>query len=206
MDMTESLAAKSDQLNAVDLTEPRTFTIEKVTAGSADQPFNFHLVGLPVPYRPSKGMRRVMARGWGAKNVETTYPGRRLTLFCELEVKWAGAPVGGIRISHMSDIGDGFTIPLAESQKKRGLYRVDPLPDAPTQQPSTPSPVTTLLAQIKDAADAAQVDIATIAQEWADMHDGQAIREATDVGSLELIRDDLHAKVATPAPTDGPSA
>lgn len=130
MDMTESLVAKSDQLNAVDLTEPRTFTIEKVTQGSPDQPFNFHLVGLPGrPYRPSKGMRRVMARGWGAKNVETVYPGRRLTLFCEPKVKWAGEPVGGIRISHMSDIGDGFSTPLAESKQKRAMYRVDPLPD-----------------------------------------------------------------------------
>lgn len=130
MDMTESLAAKSDQLNAVDLTEPRTFTIEKVTAGSADQPFNFHLVELPgKPWRPSKGMRRVLAVGWGPKDIETTYPGRRLTLFCEPRVTWAGAPVGGIRISHMSDIGSGFTTPLAESQKKRTMYRVEPLPD-----------------------------------------------------------------------------
>jgi len=130
MDMTESLAAKSDQLNAVDLTEPRTFTIEKVTAGSADQPFNFHLVELPgKPWRPSKGMRRVLARGWGAKNVETVYPGRMVTLFCEPKVKWAGAPVGGIRVSHMSDIGDGFSTPLAESKQKREMYRVDPLPE-----------------------------------------------------------------------------
>lgn len=130
MDMTESLAAKSDQLNAVDLVEPRTFTIEKVTAGNADQPFNFHLVEMPgKPWRPSKGMRRVVAAGWGPKT--DVYAGRRLTLFCEPRVTWAGAPVGGIRVSHMSHISSGFTTPLAESQKKRTMYRVEPLAEAP---------------------------------------------------------------------------
>lgn len=159
MDMTESLAAKSDQLNAVDLTEPRTFTIEKVTAGNADQPFNFHLAELPgKPWRPSKGMRRVLARGWGAKNVETVYPGRRVTLFCEPDVKWAGAPVGGIRVSHMSHVGDGFTTPLALSAKSRVMYRVDPLPDAPTPAPVDPR-IAELRAEWVDATPERQAEI-----------------------------------------------
>lgn len=46
------------------------------------------------------------------------------------------------------------------------------------------------------SADAAGVDVATIAQEWADSHDGQSIGEATDLGSLELIRDDLRGRVS----------
>lgn len=134
MDMTDSLKAKSDQLNALDLTEPRTFTIEKVTVGSAEQPFDFHLTELPGrPFRPSKGMRRVIAKGWGPKNIGDTYPGKRLTLFCEPSVKWAGAPVGGIRVSHMSDIGNGFEIPLAESRRDRSMYRVEPLPNLAPQ-------------------------------------------------------------------------
>jgi hypothetical protein len=137
MDMTSSLEAKSDQLNAVDLTEARTFTIEKVTAGNADQPFNFHLVELPgKPWRPSKGMRRVLARGWGAKNIESVYPGRRVTLFCEPSVKWAGADVGGIRVSHLSDVGEGFSTPLALSAKQRIMYRVEPLAAAAAPAPA----------------------------------------------------------------------
>ena len=136
MDMSDSLVAKSDQLNALDLAEPRTFTIEKVTKGSAEQPFDFHLVELPGrPYRPSLGMRRIIAKGWGAKNIQAVYPGRRLTLFCEPTVIWAGVPVGGIRVSHMSDVGDGFTHPLALSKQKRIEWRVDPLPDAPAPVP-----------------------------------------------------------------------
>lgn len=140
MDMTESLIAKSDQLNAVDLTEPRTFTIEKITLGSKDQPFDFHLVELPGrPYRPSKGMRRIIAQAWGATNVGETYPGRRLTLYCDMTVRWAGQPVGGIRISHMSHIAAGFEAPLAESKQKRIMYRVEALPDLPAPAPPVPT-------------------------------------------------------------------
>lgn len=126
--MTDSLAAKSDQLNAVDLAVPRTFTIESVTRGSADQPFNFNLAELPgKPWRPSKGMRRVITHGWGPK--VGTYVGRRVTLWCNPEVKWAGAPVGGIQVSHMSGIGQPFTMPLRISQKQTAQYTVEPLPD-----------------------------------------------------------------------------
>lgn len=131
MDMTASLAAKSDQLNALDLTGPQTFTIERVTKGSDDQPFNFHLVGLPGrPYRPSKGMRRVMVRAWGPD--PETYVGYRLTLVCNPDVTWAGAAVGGIQISAMSNLKPGlFPYPLTVSKTKRVMHTVDPLPDVP---------------------------------------------------------------------------
>lgn len=132
MDISDSLLAKSEQLNAVDIVAPRTFTIEKVTKGSADQPYDFHLVESPGhPYRPSKGMRRIIARGWGVKS--DVYTGRRLTLFCNPDVLWAGAAVGGIQISAMSDIKEAFTMPLAISKTKRVMFRVEPLPDAPTE-------------------------------------------------------------------------
>lgn len=53
-----------------------------------------------------------------------------------------------------------------------------------------------LLAQVKAAAEAAHVDLATVASDWAESHGGQHIGEATDLGSLELIRDDLKARTA----------
>lgn len=189
MDMTASLEAKSDQLNATDLTEPRTFTIEKVTAGNSDQPFNFHLVGLPgKPWRPSKGMRRVLAKGWGAKSIEAVYPGRRVTLFCEPDVKWAGAPVGGIRISHMSDIGDGFTTPLALNGKQRIPYRVDPLPDA------TPAP--TLTADDIEGA----TDLAILGEMWK-AHPGQ--RAAIEARVAEIKAADVSSEDAFDEPAEG---
>lgn len=160
MDLTDSLAAKSDQLNAVDLPNPQTFTIEKVTAGNPDQPFNFHLVEAPGrPWRPSKGMRRVLARGWGETQIESRYPGRRLTLWCNPEVKWAGAPVGGIQILAMSDLDGPFTMPLRLSQKQTVQYAVEPLAAA---APATSGPT---------AADvAASTDEAELRDWWVHVH------------------------------------
>jgi hypothetical protein len=47
---------------------------------------------------------------------------------------------------------------------------------------------------VLDAAREAKVAPALVAKEWADAHDGQDIREATDVGALELLADDLRAR------------
>ena len=131
MDMTESLAAKSDQLNAADLMAgPVTVTISEVRQGSSEQPFHFHLAEFPGrPYKPSKGMRRVMAAAWGPE--ASIYPGRRMTLFNEPSVIYAGVEVGGIRISHMSHIDAPLRTSLVLSQKKKVPYTVKPLPDAP---------------------------------------------------------------------------
>lgn len=134
MDMTASIAPKSDQLNADDLTVgPRTFKIEKVTKGSDEQPFNFHLEGLPGhPYRPSKTMRRVMVKVWGPDS--DNYVGRSLTLYCDPAVKFGREAVGGIKISHVSHIEKAVTGRYTESQGRKAPHTVEPLPDvAPAQ-------------------------------------------------------------------------
>ena len=65
MDITDTLAPTSDQLDAVDLLGgPRTFTIVKVSKNNAEQPINVHLDGFPRVWRPGKSMRRVLAAGW----------------------------------------------------------------------------------------------------------------------------------------------
>ena len=62
MDLTESIAPRSDQVNADDMIGgPATVTIESVVAGSAEQPVDIRLVEFPGrAYRPSKSMRRVL--------------------------------------------------------------------------------------------------------------------------------------------------
>lgn len=137
MDLTESIAPKSDQINAEDLLSgPRTFTIEKVTKGSAEQPFNFHLTELPGrPYRPSKTMRRVMVDIWGAE--ASAYAGRQLTLYRDPSVRFGGQPVGGIKISHMSGIKTDVELWLTETRGKRAKHTVKPLvatPPAPSAE------------------------------------------------------------------------
>jgi hypothetical protein len=52
---------------------------------------------------------------------------------------------------------------------------------------------------VLDAAREAKVAPAAIAKEWAEAHDGQDIRQATDVGALELLADDLRARTEAKA-------
>jgi len=132
MDMTDSIAPRSDQINADDLlTGPRTFTIDKVEQGTSEQPVNVHLVEFPGrPFKPSKTVRRLMVAAWGADTA--AYTGRRMTLYRDPAVKFGGMDVGGIRVSHMSDIAKRITVALTVSRGKRAPYVVEPLPDAPT--------------------------------------------------------------------------
>lgn len=131
MDLTDSIAPKSDQLNAEDLlTGPRTFTVEKVSAGSAEQPVNIHLAELPGrPYRPSKTMRRVMVSAWGKET--NVYAGRRLTLYRDPEVTFGKDKVGGIKISHLSHLDKRLALMLTATRGKRALHTVEPLIEAP---------------------------------------------------------------------------
>lgn len=135
IDLTESIAPRSDQMNAEDLlTGPRTFTIKEVRAGSAEQPFDFHFVEFERPFRPSKTVRRIMVAGWGKD--ASTYAGRRLTLYRDPAVKFGGMAVGGIRVSHMSHIDRPLSLALTETRGKRAVHVVKPLPDdAPAAEP-----------------------------------------------------------------------
>jgi hypothetical protein len=131
MDMTASIAPKSDQLNAEDLLSgPRTFTIDRVEQGSAEQPVNVHLVEHPGrPFKPCKTVRRLMVAAWGPDTA--TYPGKRMTLYRDPAVKFGGMDVGGIRVSHMSGIAKKLVAALTVTRGKRAPYVVEPLPDAP---------------------------------------------------------------------------
>lgn len=139
MDLTETLAPKSDQLNADDLISgPRTFTISGVKMPGGDQPVSIYLAEFPEgrPFKPSKSMRRVMAMAWGTEG--SVYAGRRLTLYRDPEIRFGKDKVGGVRISHMSHIDKPMTFSLTVTRGKRAPYKVDPLPDnAPSSSPVT---------------------------------------------------------------------
>lgn len=130
-DMTSTLVPKSDQLNAEDmLTGPRTVEIEKVTAGTAEQPVNIHLVGFPGrPFKPSKTVRRILVAAWGPE--AANYIGRRMTLYRDPTVRFGGQDVGGIRVSHLSHIDKPLMISLTETRGKRKPHRIEPLPVGP---------------------------------------------------------------------------
>jgi hypothetical protein len=128
MDISDTLAPNSDQLDAVDLLSgPRTFMIKSVAKGDAEQPVNIHLSDFPRPWRPGKSMRRVLVACWGPD--AGTYVGRRVTLYCDPDVVFGGQAVGGTRIAALSHIDKPKKIPLLVSRGKSAIFVVKPLAD-----------------------------------------------------------------------------
>lgn len=126
MDLSDTIAPTSDQLDAVDLLGgPRTFTIKAVSRGDAEQPVNIELVEFPRPWRPGKSMRRVLVACWGPD--ASTYAGRRITLYCDPTVRFGGQEVGGTRISHLSHLDKPKSVPLLVSRGKSAVFVVRPL-------------------------------------------------------------------------------
>lgn len=155
MDITDTLAPTSDQLDAIDLISgPRTFTIERVGRGNAEQPVNVHLVEFPRVWRPGKSMRRVLARCWGAD--ASQWAGRRVTLFCDTSVKFGGEEVGGTRISHLSHIDKPVKVPLLVTRGKSQVYTVQPLVEKPAPKAVTKGADIDALAKAFEAAGVAQ--------------------------------------------------
>lgn len=135
MDLSETIVAKSDQQNADDYTGgPKTVTISKVVVTKTDQPVSIHLNEFPGrPYKPSKSMRRVLVAVWGKDS--DNYVGKSLTLYRDPKVKYAGEAVGGLKISHMSDLSEAATIMLTETRGNKKPHRVQPLQQASAPQP-----------------------------------------------------------------------
>ncbi|MFF2054140.1 hypothetical protein ACFVU2_21215 [Leifsonia sp. NPDC058194] len=128
MNLTESIAPRSDQLNADDLIAgPVTVTVTEVRQGNAEQPV--HVVteefGNGRPYKPSKSMRRVLVAAWGADS--TNYAGRQMTLFRNPTIRFGKEEVGGIQISHLSNIDAALKIALTVTRGKRAPFTVQPL-------------------------------------------------------------------------------
>lgn len=196
-DITDTLAPKSDQLDAVDLLSgPRTFTITKVVIKGGDQPADIHLAEFDRPWRPNKNTRRVLAFAWGSSK-DGAYEGRRVTLFCDPDVEFGGSKVGGVRVSHMSDLPNGRRIapPVLIKKGRSAPYVVDPLPDAPRvqQRPTTrPAPGDDLLtafnqAGITDKTDRLRFASKTVGRELASAADLTPDETARVVAALKAL-------------------
>jgi len=185
MDMSESIAPKSDQLDAIELVAgPRTFTIEKVSKNNAEQPWNFHLAEFPRPWRPGKSMLRVMAAAWGLDG--NKYIGHRVTLYCDPTVQFGNDTVGGTRISHMTGIDKPLKVPLLVKRGKSAVFTVQPLKEAP------PAPTRDWLAEASQAG--GDVDLLRALY-------GAAQQAGAPQDTLNAIR-----ALATPAPDEAPAS
>lgn len=131
MDIADTLAPKSDQMDYEDLIAgDRTLTISGISRGpSTEQPVNVSFAEFDRPWRPSKGMRRVLVTAWGAD--ASKYVGRKVTLFGDPKVRWAGQEVGGIRVRALSHIDKPLTVALTVTRGKRAPFTVQPLATVP---------------------------------------------------------------------------
>ncbi|MDB5716485.1 MAG: RoPhREQ2 gp58 [Sphingomonadales bacterium] len=138
MDLTRSIVAKSDQLNADDLMGgPRTFTVAEVREGNDEQPVSIVLAEWPGnrPFKPSKTVTRLLVAAWGPES-DNWPTGARMTLFRDASVKWAGQAIGGIRVSHLSHIDKQMKVALQETKGKKVLHTINVLAEtAPTSPP-----------------------------------------------------------------------
>ena len=130
IDISDTIVARSDQLNAADLLGgPITVTITKISKGDGDQPVAISYEGdNGKPFKPCKSVRRLLVGMWGKD--ASKYFGRRLTLFFDPRVTWAGKEEGGVRVSHASNIDGEFKMALRASKAKTVMTVVKPLPSA----------------------------------------------------------------------------
>ena len=126
--IAKSIVPKSDQLNAEDLLSgPITITVTDVKQGTAEQPIAILIDGGRQPYKPCKTMRKVLVYCWSDQ--AANWIGKRMTLYADPDVMWAGVKVGGIRISHLSGIESQVMLMLSETKGKRKPITVTPLLD-----------------------------------------------------------------------------
>lgn len=197
MDISDTLAPKSDQLDAVDLLGgPQTFTVESVSRGNDEQPVQIRLAEFPRVWRPGKSMRRVLAYCWGAD--ASKWAGRRLTLYCDAAVMFGGEKVGGSRISHLSHIDGPKSVPLIIKKGKSGTYRVEPLVE--TTGPTPAELAAQIASGIKDSTTEDEI------REWGNRAHARGLLDLQVEG--QVLRDHVTealAVLAQDAPTEATS-
>lgn len=123
--LRDTIIPKSDQLNSEQLLGGTlTITVENVRRGdTAEQPIAIDYIGgNGRPYKPCKTMRKLLIALWGEDG--RAWVGRSMVLYNNPDVKFGGVKVGGIRISHMSDINTDTSLSLTETKGKKAQYTV----------------------------------------------------------------------------------
>lgn len=145
MDITDALAPASDQLDAVELVNPRTFTIDtgsRLGKRDGKTVAEIRLVDFPRVWRPSKGMLDVLAACWGTDAKQ--WVGHSVTVYNDPEVTYGPNKVGGIRISHLSHIDGPRTVTI----RGRGAGKKQEWPVQPLTEPA-PDPKAARIAELR---------------------------------------------------------
>lgn len=124
-----TIQKKTDQLNYEDFLGgvTRTVTITGVTEGTKEQQYDVAIEGDSRVWRPAVTVLKLLVQAWGDE--AKTWVGRRVTLYGDPDVTFGREKVGGIRVSHMSDLPGGkpMTANLTVTRGKRQTFTVQPL-------------------------------------------------------------------------------
>lgn len=149
-DMTASIEAKSDQIDADNLISgPIDVTIKAVTRGpSNEQPIQIVLQETPLFYRPNKTFRRALIGCFG--DDAANWIGKRLRLARDANVMFGGVKVGGTIVTHAS-IEAPVVFMLAAKRGKKSQVSIDVIP-APQKPVPMPAKVKEKAAEIQKPA------------------------------------------------------
>lgn len=154
-DLRATIVPKSDQLNAEQLLSgPVTVTVTDVkTSASDEQPVIVHYENdAGRPYKPCKTCRKILIVAWGEDG--TKWVGRSMTLYNEQSVKFGGMEVGGIRISHLSDIPRDMQVSLTSTKGKKSAHFIKRLDmNAPPPEYGELQPVLDAISQAASTDD-----------------------------------------------------
>ena len=126
-DITHTLEAKADQLNADDLIGgPITVQIlDAQLVSDPKQPVIIDIGRKGRPWKPCKTMRRLLSRLMSTDI--SAWVGRWVELYNDTSVTYGGRAVGGVRVSAVSGIQKAVTIPLTETRGRKREWTVRPL-------------------------------------------------------------------------------
>lgn len=128
LDVTKMCAAKSDQINAIDLISgPRIAKITDVKIFTeTDQPIHVVLDGdTKRPWKCSKTSVRTLAALYS--NDASKWIGKHIEIYCDETVLWGGQPVGGIRQSKAEGLTSPKRLMLTKSRTKKETVVINPL-------------------------------------------------------------------------------
>lgn len=126
-DITDSCVAKSNEINAVDLTAaPITVTIIGVSyTKGAERPVVIDVGIEGKSWIPGLTCRRILRDHMSPRTEE--WIGHQVSLYCDPDVVHKNERVGGIRISGLSSIDKVVEHKALQSQRKRVTYIIHPI-------------------------------------------------------------------------------
>lgn len=129
LDLSGTIKAKSDQLNADDLVVgPMMVQVEGITRVSdPKQPIHIYYYGCEgKPFKPCLTVRRILIALWGKDGSQWT--GRLMNLYVDATVSFGSQKnIGGIRVNAVSHINSAATISLTVRRGMKQHFVIQPI-------------------------------------------------------------------------------